>query len=107
MMVDIGTNDLILSLDPSSTVVGYCLGDGGERLISAGVLRTPGDPPLLKRTDNAVEDVTGLIREYHPRFVLIEIPTGKVHGRIGKASGLSIYGFAVGRIYQAAVTAAT
>jgi len=107
----------ILALDPSSTKSGYAvLRDGslprslpgstprslpGRRLIEAGILRPEKrDAPPLKRITDQVNALSAILRQHAPELVLLEEPSGHVHGRLKKAArgvrGLAIYGAAVG-----------
>ena len=94
----------ILALDPSSTKTGYAvLRDCGppKRLIDVGLLwpQKKSAPPLQRIMDQ-VNELSAILREHQPEIVVVEEPSGHVHGRIRKAGrgvkGLAVYGAAVG-----------
>ncbi len=93
---------MILSLDPSSTCIGYARFGGfdGGTMLNAGRMVTPQKPSAYVRMVKLADDIVDLIREYNgPRMiVIVEVPSGRVnHGRHkGSGAGLSIYGVAVG-----------
>lgn len=99
----------ILSIDPSSTCTGYAVFEHGPdaptpRLIEHGRLTAKSSLSALGRIDAIVEDVLDICIERRPKHVVIEIPSGKVAGRVRGRSGgtgLSVYGMAVGAIRQA------
>lgn len=94
----------ILALDPSSTKTGYAVADGGE-IIDFGVL-TPNrtkDPPNT-RIWVMLMACGDLMNEHRPfSAVVIEDTSGKIAGRLGRASGLAIHGKAVGMFIMKAV----
>jgi Holliday junction resolvasome RuvABC endonuclease subunit len=91
----------LLSLDPSSTACGWAVFHGPERLADFGVIRPKASSPALDRVDRIVEAVEALLDEAQPDECVIEISSGKTHGRIAKASGLSVLGNAQGAVRQA------
>jgi len=95
--------NIILALDPSSSVCGYAVATFNEKLLDAGMIRpSPKLVSAMLRMDQIILDVIDLANEVKPDVILIEMPGGKVHGRIkGKGHGLSTYGVACGRIYEA------
>lgn len=99
----------LLTLDPSSTRTGYAVSTAATVIIDAGVLnpRKTGAPAEV-RIPLMVADTRALITEHRPTRVLIEWPTGRVHGAIAARSrgqGQSLYGAAVGAIWQACIDA--
>lgn len=96
------THPPLLSIDPSSTRTGYAVmtspDDAG--LVEAGALRGKGGDPYT-RIDSIVADVMELIDEHRPALAVIETTSGKTARRMKRnASGLPIYGAAVGAIRQ-------
>ena len=101
----------ILSLDPSSSVIGYAVArpDPDTRLgwafTSVGLLKPKRqrDAPL-ERIDHMVDALRALvlsIAEDGLPTVLIETTSGKVSGRHGGGgAGLAVYGMAVGAVRQ-------
>ncbi len=93
-----------LSLDPSSTCIGFCFGNE-KQIHQFGRIRpdNPRSEPI-HRIRNMIGDLTKLINS-HPKLELaiIEIPSGKIHGRFQKRkrpiTGLSVYGMAVGAVW--------
>lgn len=91
----------LLTLDPSSSIIGYCVAMAANRLIEAGIL-TParGATDGFDRVYTMLPDVRSLLVEHVPTHILIEVPSGKTHARLrGNASGLPIYGAAVGAVW--------
>lgn len=67
---------IILSLDASSTAVGWCLAQG-RRYIASGCVRPRGS--IDSRLDVIVDWMRGMISEHDPDVIAIEEPTGD-HG---------------------------
>jgi len=64
-----------LGIDPGLLVCGYaCLevGSDGERLVEAGVIRTPADLALEQRLNRIAEDTSSLLKSLHPDVVAVE-----------------------------------
>ncbi len=64
-----------LGIDPGLLVCGYaCLeaGPDGEKLIEAGVIRTPGDLALEQRLNRIAEDTASLLSSLRPDIVAVE-----------------------------------
>jgi crossover junction endodeoxyribonuclease RuvC len=64
-----------LGIDPGLLVCGYaCLevGPDGEKLIEAGVIRTPGDLALEQRLNRIAEDTSSLLSSLRPDVVAVE-----------------------------------
>lgn len=88
----------LLALDPSSSRTGYAVGTGPARadLIDAGLL-VPNGGAALRRLRQLRHDLINLLREHRPDAIVLEVPSGKVHGyHRGGGAGLSIYGMAAG-----------
>lgn len=99
---------LILGLDPSSTCTGAALvrKDNGEPVLVDGYLLKPAAKlPYIERVQEMVQDVLNIVHEVEPDKVVIELPDGKRHGRMGKINmaALSIYGVAAGAIFGALI----
>jgi len=99
--VRLADRNIILALDPSSTIVGYAALRRDQSLIEAGLLWP------AKRSDASYErvrtmgnDLATLLDRLRPSVVLVEWTKGKVgvrrHG--GHGAGLAVYGVGVGWI---------
>jgi Holliday junction resolvasome RuvABC endonuclease subunit len=86
----------LLALDPSSTRTGYAVFAG--ELVDAGLLTPrPRKLDFVPRIHQMAADVRGLIEQYLPEKIVIEITSGHVgHRHKGHGAGLSVYGMAVG-----------
>lgn len=65
----------ILGIDPGLQVCGYALmeAEGGrERLVEAGVIRTPGEAALEGRLDQIARDMQILLERFGPEVVAVE-----------------------------------
>jgi len=91
----------IVSLDPSSTVVGYAVMRTDGRLVQAGPI-TPEDKKAgsFERVQSLGDDIWSLLERHQPDIILIEWTVGKVGQRRhqGGGAGLSVYGCGVGWI---------
>ena len=98
----------ILAIDPSSTRTGYAMmAEAGPvlQVLGAGYV-CPGKPtaPYLQRVEDMAKGVLDLINCADlgdPDRVIVEVPSGHVHGRIRdrQPQGLSVYGFGAGAIW--------
>ena len=92
---------MILSLDPSSSVTGYCLGRDDGRVVEAGKLTAPTRAKdALARIRHMVCDVEAMATEHEPEAVLIETPAPQAPRLSNK--GQATYGMAVGAVIHAA-----
>jgi len=101
-------DDLILGLDPSSTVIGYAFKQankvGPEGLVEAGLIKPDtkqlGEPESFWRIIDMCKLIESLLLEYIPRTILVEWTKGKVGKRRhhGNGAGLAVYGCGVGGI---------
>ena len=96
----------LVGLDPSSTLTGYAVMDGPDRLIDAGLLKPKcqKDPAIL-RIITMASDLRELLKETKPDVVAVEITSGKVADKKRARSmgaGLAVYGMAVGMMYDTA-----
>ena len=65
----------ILGIDPGLQVCGYaCMeaGDGDEKLVEAGVFRTPNDLTLAERLNRIAADVSEILENFKPDVVAVE-----------------------------------
>ncbi len=65
----------ILGIDPGLQVCGYaCMETSveGEKLIEAGVLRTPNDLPLAERLNRIAHDISEILDNFRPDVVAVE-----------------------------------
>ena len=65
----------ILGIDPGLQVCGYaCMeaGDGEEKLVEAGVFRTPNDLLLAERLNRIAADVSEILENFKPDIVAVE-----------------------------------
>lgn len=93
-------SDLIISLDPSSTIVGFAAMGMDASLSKAGVI-TPDrrGAPSYERIRSLRRDLVTVFEQFRPDTILIEWTKGKVgrrHG--GYGAGLAVYGCGVGAI---------
>jgi len=96
----------VIGIDPSSTCTGVAVVDGppGAPVFVAGdLLRPSASLGYVERVTEMVSDVLALVAEFPPVMVVVEMPDGKRHGRMGKANmaSLAIYGAAAGAIFGA------
>lgn len=88
---------IILSLDPSSTIIGYAVMDDG-RLCEAGPI-TPDQRtgPSYQRVRDMSRYLRQVMDVVRPGVILIEWTKGKVGKRhLGRGAGLAVYGTGVG-----------
>ena len=91
----------VLSLDPSSNIVGYCLMIAEtERLIELGrLVGKPSRADADTRVRSILGDMGPMLRETRPDVILVELPLGKQYTRTpGKQSGMAVWGMAAGRV---------
>jgi len=90
----------ILALDPSSLRTGWAWAEGID-IVDAGLIIPKASLPPLARIEIMCGKVGEIVRARLPERIVIEIPEGKIHGRLNrqKVSGMSIYGMAVGAIW--------
>lgn len=96
----------ILAIDPSSSMTGYAVLNEQERLLEAGLLKPnkQRDPPA-ERIAAMCGDLWTLLDHTEPAAVVIEWTSGHVGQKRhqGGGAGLSVYGIAIGAIWQTAV----
>lgn len=91
--------NLILGLDPSSTVIGWAAVRRDRSLVQAGRITPPSDSAgSWSRVTAMADDLLNLLVELRPAVVLIEWTKGKVNIRrnAGLGAGLAVYGCGVG-----------
>lgn len=100
----------ILGFDPSLTCTGAALMEDGK-LLEWWRIRPKGKGDAVERAMEIADRLVAIIDDYGPqygdgsragntRYVVIETPAFKQHGKIsGRAQGLASYGLAVGIIY--------
>jgi Holliday junction resolvasome RuvABC endonuclease subunit len=93
---------VILALDVSSSAVGYATFAGRE-LRKFGVIRPRAKDSALERIDTLVLGVRKVYADVAPDLVVFEVSAGKTHGRIAKASGLSVLGHSQGQCLRALI----
>jgi hypothetical protein len=95
----------LLSLDPSSQIIGYAVSVGPNiKLLDAGII-TP--TKKHKQTIERINDLSMQVYDLMARNIdvandkiVIEGPAKHVHGRLrGQGYGLAIYGMSVGHLY--------
>jgi len=93
----------VLSLDPSSTAVGWAVMASATAIVEGGLITPERQAaPYIERVFDIVTDLDLLLDSFEPATILIEIPTGKVHRRkrpYTHGMGLSVYGFGVGAVW--------
>ena len=65
----------ILGIDPGLQVCGYAcmeVSDNNEKLIEAGIVRTPNDLPLEKRLNRIAADISEILDNFKPDIVAVE-----------------------------------
>lgn len=65
----------ILGIDPGLQVCGYaCLeaGDSGEKLLEAGICRTPRNLAIEAKLNQIAEDIKSLLKKFNPDIVAVE-----------------------------------
>jgi len=118
----------VLTLDPSSTCIGYAVLIGLESadLCDTGTITPPNKAgmaapaigltgaewanilamghPAIARTMAMLGDVSDVVAEHRPDVVVVEIPSGKAGtgSKRGAKASLAVYGLAAGVIYAAA-----
>ena len=89
----------ILSLDPSSTAIGWAEMSMAGQLEQAGVIRSSVRSPAYDRVIDMNSALRTLLDYVKPATILIEWTVGKVAGRQklrSRGAGLGIYGIGVG-----------
>ena len=89
----------IATVDPSSTLTGWALGDERGRLLDGGLLSPKAAATAPLRIDQMCDDLVELLDQLIPDVVVIEWTSGHVgkrHG--GRGAGLPTYGTAVGAL---------
>lgn len=100
-------NPWTLAVDPSSTCTGWAVLELDGTVSSHGTIRPPRRAAVEARVDAMVDGVLDLLARYDPDTIVVEVPSGKVARRMaGHAAGLTLYGYAVGRVVQACRMAA-
>ncbi len=94
----------ILAIDPSSTCSGYAWGYPfalGAQVYFAGRHQPKKRAKAADRIQLMCDFFANFIQEHEPSQIVIEAPSGKIHGRFSKTkmSALAIYGMAVGAIW--------
>ncbi len=91
----------VLAIDPSTTRIGWASGTSRTELVDYGAIepaRPTADWEL--RLESMRAGVYEVLARIDPHCIVIETPSGKTHRRIGHASGLPIYGAAVGAVLE-------
>ncbi|MBL4701594.1 MAG: hypothetical protein JKX85_10095 [Phycisphaeraceae bacterium] len=87
---------ILLTLDPSSTVIGYCISTGPGRLLDAGKIKSS-KSDAYARLSIMMPDLIKLIEQHKPDAALVETPAPQ-QGQRKATSGQAIYGVAVGMV---------
>ena len=97
-------NNLIFSLDPSSTRSGFCVMDQDEKIREAGIISYKQRAVSEIRIAAMAADLMVLLAQWQPGTVIIEITSGKVNKsrHKGGGQGLATLGMAIGRLWGAA-----
>ena len=86
-MTGFTSDELLLSLDPSSTITGYALFSitpRGLHLKESGTLTGKSGTDAVARVLEMRRELLIMLREHRPRIMLVEIPTGKQYTRKGE-----------------------
>lgn len=89
----------VLSIDPSSTVIGWANMVSATRLVEAGLIRPDSSrDDSYKRIGMMCRDLRELLDQVRPAVILVEWTRGKVGRRRhqGLGAGLAVYGCGVG-----------
>lgn len=93
----------ILSLDPSSTCVGYAVMKSdtrGLRLVEGGRMHGKAGTSPDARMLAVRPDLIAVLNQFLPSHVLVEMPLQKQYTREqGKRSGLPVWGMAAGSVW--------
>jgi hypothetical protein len=91
---------LLLTLDVSSSAIGWCASTSGDMLDSFGLI-TPkrSRAAAAERIDSMLLQLDQEVLS-SPGLVVMEWSDGKIAGRLGRASGLSVLGAAQGAVRQ-------
>ena len=92
----------LITLDPSSTVVGYSVSTAPNTFPDAGLIwPEKKSADAWTRIKSLMKQVGELLDEHYPDHVLIEQPSGHVHRRALGAGGhgQATYGFAAGAVW--------
>ncbi len=95
---------LVLAIDPSSKCSGYAFGHRvgmGAEILFAGRCLPRTRANATDRIASTCDFFANLVMSEEPEHIVIESPSGKIHGRFAKTkmSALAIYGMAVGAIW--------
>ena len=87
----------VLGIDPGLAICGYAIVEkvpGGERAITAGVVRTEADQPIAERLAELHRDLAGIVQEHEPDVMAIEqVFTNRnlmTAISVGRASGVAL-----------------
>lgn len=101
----------LLAIDPSSRSIGWSffvvrglskkLPSDPEIVVKGAGIITERGADVLNRVVRIIDRIDEVIEVMEPSNVVIEVPSGKVVARHGGGgSGLAVYGFATGAIWQ-------
>jgi hypothetical protein len=91
----------LLALDVSSTACGWAVFDRkDDRLPFFDVIRPTASWVATRRIDAIVLGLGRVIEAHTPSVVVMEWASGKTHGRLRKATGLSVLGAAQGAVRE-------
>ncbi len=87
----------VLGIDPGLAICGYAIVEkiaGGERAMTAGVVRTDADQPIAERLAELHRDLSGIVEEHEPDVMAIEqVFTNRnlmTAISVGRASGVAL-----------------
>ena len=95
----------LISVDPASIVTGVAIlerAEGKTALLDGYLVKACRSESVVPRMVEQLKQLKIILGAHRPDRAVIEIPDGKRHGRQGKRNlaSLSIYGFAVGVLWQ-------
>jgi hypothetical protein len=99
-------SDLILTLDPSSTCLGWAKMRLGEMYLGSGRIVPHVQKPrkgyeAYARIDSICAQLFHLLNHVQPSIIVMEVTSGNRAGRLGQnVSHLGIYGVAVGAVWR-------
>ena len=89
---------LLLTIDPSSTAIGYCISTGPGKLIEFGKITGKGEA-MLRLEIHMLPDLLKIIETHKPDTALVETPAPQ-QGQRKATRGQATYGVAVGMVLR-------
>lgn len=91
---------ILLTLDPSSTAIGYCISTGHGRHIEFGKITGHAKYDAIARLErDMLPDLAKIVEQHKPDAVLVETPSPQ-QGQRKATRGQATYGMAVGMVLR-------